>query len=257
VTSIGSSAFKGCTSLTSIKIPNSVTIIYGDAFASCNNLVRIYFPKSVELIGGYSSSGGYVFSSEYPAFTSTKKNVLIFEDGIKITKSSIWEYGKVAYVDTLYYGDGAADFYNDLMRPKILIVGGVYHVHTNIKEDSLQAIYSRITEPEAISKFESSTYLNVPLYVPTGTKSLYESLYGWKQFFQIIEMDMSNVTPENLWAGYKLTSSTTSIDDVLENTNVELKAYYSIDGKKLSAPQKGINIVKMSDGTSKKIFVQE
>lgn len=32
--------------------------------------------------------------------------------------------------------------------------------------------------------------------------------------------------------------------------------YYSLDGKQLSAPQKGINVVKMSDGTSKKVLVK-
>lgn len=32
--------------------------------------------------------------------------------------------------------------------------------------------------------------------------------------------------------------------------------YYTLDGKKLSAPQKGINVVKMSDGTSKKVLVK-
>lgn len=32
--------------------------------------------------------------------------------------------------------------------------------------------------------------------------------------------------------------------------------YFSLDGKKLSAPQKGINVVKMSDGTSKKVLVK-
>lgn len=31
--------------------------------------------------------------------------------------------------------------------------------------------------------------------------------------------------------------------------------YFSLDGK-LSAPQKGINVVKMSDGTSKKVLVK-
>ena len=32
--------------------------------------------------------------------------------------------------------------------------------------------------------------------------------------------------------------------------------YFPLDGKKLSAPQKGINVVKMSDGTSKKVLVK-
>lgn len=34
------------------------------------------------------------------------------------------------------------------------------------------------------------------------------------------------------------------------------KELYSLDGKQLSAPQKGINVVKMSDGTSKKVLVK-
>ena len=33
--------------------------------------------------------------------------------------------------------------------------------------------------------------------------------------------------------------------------------YFSLDGKKLSAPQKGLNIVKMSDGTTHKVLVNK
>jgi len=40
------------------------------------------------------------------------------------------------------------------------------------------------------------------------------------------------------------------------NTNVAPVAYYGINGKKYSTPQKGINIVRMSDGTSKKIIIR-
>ncbi len=38
VTSISRSAFYGCSGLTSVTIPNSVTYIDGDAFANCENL---------------------------------------------------------------------------------------------------------------------------------------------------------------------------------------------------------------------------
>ena len=51
VTSIGNYAFRLCTSLTSIEIPNSVTSIGDSAFNSCTGLTSIEIPNSVTSIG--------------------------------------------------------------------------------------------------------------------------------------------------------------------------------------------------------------
>ncbi len=54
VTSIGDSAFAGCSSLTSIVIPKGVTSIGTGAFSSCSSLTSVVIPESVTSIGDWA-----------------------------------------------------------------------------------------------------------------------------------------------------------------------------------------------------------
>ena len=78
---------------------------------------------------------------------------------------------------------------------------------------------------------------NCTVYVPTGTYNAYFwSSFGY--FDNIVEFDA------------------TGIDKVAISTNAKEVSRYSANGQRLSAPAKGLNIVKYSDGSVKKVVVQ-
>ena len=78
---------------------------------------------------------------------------------------------------------------------------------------------------------------NCTVYVPKGTYDAYKSSeFGY--FEKIVEFDA------------------TGIDKVTTSTNAKEVSRYSANGQRLSAPAKGLNIVKYSDGSVKKVAVE-
>ena len=57
VTAIGTSAFYGCSGLTSVSMPNSVTTIGSSAFSGCSRLTAVTIPNSVTTIGSSAFFG--------------------------------------------------------------------------------------------------------------------------------------------------------------------------------------------------------
>ena len=92
------------------------------------------------------------------------------------------------------------------------------------------------------------------LTMPTKDK-LVKAL-DYKQIY-VVAIVIDNETDEIVNAGKALVNgNTTGISSINHNNNVVIEACYAADGTKLSAPQKGINILKMSDGTTRKVMVK-
>lgn len=66
ITSIGESAFLGCTGMTEMTLPNSVTSIGGNAFEGCNGLTELILPNSVTSIG----NAAFICCSDLSKITS-------------------------------------------------------------------------------------------------------------------------------------------------------------------------------------------
>ena len=85
--------------------------------------------------------------------------------------------------------------------------------------------------------FEGCASRKCTLYVPKGTYDNYRlSEFGY--FENIVEFDA------------------TGIDKTTTSTDVEEVSRYSADGQRLAVPVKGLNIVKYSDGTARKVVVK-
>ena len=57
LTTIGGSAFRGCTAMTELTLPDGLQTIYGNAFRDCSALASVYLPDSISYMSGSAFSG--------------------------------------------------------------------------------------------------------------------------------------------------------------------------------------------------------
>ena len=98
---LGYSVFKGCSVLTSVTIPSSVTSIGGSAFECCSGLTSVTIPSSVTWIGGAAFKGCSGLTSLAIPSSVTWIGGCVFENCSGLTSitipSSVTEIGGAAF----------------------------------------------------------------------------------------------------------------------------------------------------------------
>lgn len=77
-----------------------------------------------------------------------------------------------------------------------------------------------------------------------------------KDNIRVAAILLNRITGEVVNADAVKINVTTGINGVESDTNPTETARYTIDGRRISSPQKGINIIKMSDGNVKKVIIK-
>ena len=159
VTSIGWSAFSNCTSLTSITIPNSVTYIDNYAFSGCTGLTSISIPDGVErIMDGAFWGCSSLFSITIPS-TVTRIMHNTFEDCSSLTSITI--PNSVTYIDNHAFS------------------GCTGLTSISILAENPPTLYGE--------NIFGGIPNDIPIYIPCGTSTLYQTADHWSKFTNYIE----------------------------------------------------------------------
>ncbi len=251
VNSIGNFAFSSCTGLTSVTISNSVTTIGDYTFNNCNSLNTVDIPNSVNSIGKGAFQNCYSLSSVTIGNSVTTIGDYAFNNCDRLNMVtlpiSVIFIGENAFRDCSSLNSmtipnsvtsiGKESFYMCSELNSVIIGSSVASIgsHAFGYCNKLSEITSLNATPPECGTGAFAIYSSI-LRVPENSIEAYKSAEVWENFYNIVS----------------------GVNDIIadENINVEV-ARYNINGRKLSQPSKGINIIKMSDGSIRKERVKE
>ena len=255
ITSIGISAFAYCSGLTSLNLPAGITSINYGAFLDCSGLTSLTLPDGITSIGSrafYGCSG--LTSLTLPAgITSIGDDTFYGCSGLTsltlpagITSIGEYAFSGCSGLTSLNLPAGITSidkyaFSGCSRLTSLNLPAGITWIGESafMRCSGLTSIYVYAEKVPRIGRyaFEGCASRKCTLYVPKGTYDNYRlSEFGY--FENIVEFDA------------------TGIDKTTTSTDVEEASRYSLNGQRLVGPTKGLNIVKYSDGSVKKVAVE-
>ena len=229
---IGDYTFYGCSVLTSLTLPSGLTEIGEGAFAACSGLTSLTLPSGVTSIGNhafYACSG--LTSITLPSGVTSIGNHAF--DGCSVLTSLTLPSGVTEIGDFVFWGCSGLT--------SITLPSGVTEIGARAFSgcSGLTSIYVYTEKLPKMGRdvFDGCDAKKCTVYVPKGTYDDYWlSEFGY--FENIVEFDP------------------TGINNVITSNDAKELSRYSLNGQRLSAPTKGLNIVKYSDGSVKKVVVR-
>ena len=229
VTGIGDRAFQKQTDLVSLSVTDAITHVGADAFTGTTWLAEQ--PEGMVYVG----RAAYVYQGNCP------ETLELREGTVELCAKAL---NSQRGLTEIILPEGLEVIAEQAMRNTgitvLTIPGSVKSIGKSAINRSTTELHSHILEPfELVSQnWGKSDYKRgIICYIPRGTLELYQALEVWNQL-NLIEEDIPDAISAPSVAG----SQPTGI--------------FSIDGKQLSTPQRGLNIMRMRDGTTKKVLVK-
>ena len=283
VTIIGESAFRGCTGFTgNLTLPKSLEIVLSDSFYECNNIQSFKFQSLPEVIQGSLNNYKPIVSLSDDSYISPEASGTV--NAISYTRQMSNDWGTLVLPYTLtltgsepyrLYAISAVSE-NELVLKQIdgeVAAGTPCVVKRNGSEAELTFDANDAELNMAINDQPMDGMNFRGTYWTKEVNSGY--VISKNSFWNVEELKGSTsvkgvkVNPFRAWLdgtspngasqlSICVSDTATGIDaagtiDALNDTATE---YYDLSGKRLDEPQKGVNIVRMKSGKTKKIIIK-
>ena len=285
ITTIGFSAFDGCSGFTgNLTLPKSLEVVYNSSFNECNNIQSFKFLSLPEVIQGSLNYYKPIVSLSDDSYISPKASGTV--DAISYTRQMSNDWGTLVLPYSLTLtGNEPYRLYaisavseNELVLKQLdgeVAAGTPCVVKRNGSESELTFGND---DAELNMTIDGKTVGDMTFSGTYWTKEVTDGYVIAKDCFWNVAELMKNkpetvkgakVGPFRAWLdgnvasgparlAMRIDGSTTGINtpDALDALNDAEAEYYDLSGKRLNELQKGVNIVRVKSGKTKKVIIK-